>query len=138
MANIQTFCKEAGFTDVLTNFLCVTAENGRMKHLKRISSSFDELMMASRNEVKATVTSAETLSAAQLKNIVDALAAKWVPKGTTLKVETGVDADILGGFTVSLGEQFIDLSLATRIKQVEDIIAEPIDYNTMSATPAAK
>ena len=35
------------------------AENGRLADVELISSKFEELMMASRGEVKAVVTSAE-------------------------------------------------------------------------------
>jgi F0F1-type ATP synthase delta subunit len=37
----------------------VLAENGRLGDTRLIAEKFEELMMASRGEVKATVTSAE-------------------------------------------------------------------------------
>jgi F0F1-type ATP synthase delta subunit len=37
----------------------VLAENGRLADVELIASKFEELMMASRGEVKAVVTSAE-------------------------------------------------------------------------------
>ena len=44
----------------------------------------------------------------------------------SLKVETKVDPRLVGGFTVAMGEDFLDLSLMSRIRQMEAELAKPI------------
>jgi F-type H+-transporting ATPase subunit O len=75
--------------------------------------------------VKATVTSAQALTPEQLKELTAKLQ-KHVDSGESLKVETKVDPRLVGGFTVAMGEDFFDLSLMSRIRQMEAELAKPI------------
>ena len=74
-------------------------------------------MKAHRNEVDAIVTSATTLSNAQVRQISEALAAHT--EGKKVKLEAIVDESILGGLKVQIGDKFLDLSAATKIASVK-------------------
>jgi len=91
----------------------------------------DEQIMARKGEVKCIVTSAQTLTPeelVQMKNSMGKLVEgrSGVPEDAKITIETRVDPRLIGGFTVGIGEEFIDLSLIDRIRQVELEMAKPI------------
>ena len=51
----------------------VLATNNRLKHLHRISDIFDELVAASKGEVRAKITTAQVLEPEELQDIKDGL-----------------------------------------------------------------
>mmetsp|Transcript_14549 Transcript_14549/g.37138 ORF Transcript_14549/g.37138 Transcript_14549/m.37138 type:complete len:83 (-) Transcript_14549:461-709(-) len=82
-------------------------------------------MAAHRKEVKAVVTSAETLSKSDLKEVMKVLEG-LVEAGESIKLESKVDPNILGGLVVSVGDRFIDLSVSTRIKQMKNELLQSL------------
>ena len=46
--------------------------------------------------------------------------------GEVVKMEKRVDESLLGGMTVIIGDKFIDMSLAKKIKKYTDLISQPI------------
>ncbi len=49
-----------------------------------------------------------------------------LPANARLLLTNKVDADILGGLVIDLGDKTIDLSVASKIAKLNRIIAEPI------------
>ena len=123
IAGLTAFCDGAGFAPITKSFLCVVAENGRLAENQKIYDALEEYTLAAAGQVKATVTSA--LTPEQLKELTAKLQ-KHVDSGESLKVETKVDPRLVGGFTVAMGEDFFDLSLMSRIRQMEAELAKPI------------
>jgi len=76
-------------------------------------------------QVKAVVTSAETLSKSDLKEVMKVLEG-LVEAGESIKLESKVDPNILGGLVVSVGDRFIDLSVSTRIKQMKNELLQSL------------
>jgi F-type H+-transporting ATPase subunit O len=169
----------------------VLAENGRLQETHQVVDKFEQLMMASRGEVQAVVTSAEVRPARSLARSSTLLAAAWsagsrvrslracaalrsavqpcarsqpsracvrgeppllrfsrsVPvqalspaelaaakaaleklltKGQSLNMKTAVKPDIIGGLVIDIGDKHLDLSLNSRIRKVEQLIAQTI------------
>ena len=125
LAGVKEFCAGSKFTSTTSNFLEVMAENGRLKELQKIALRFEEQCMASRNEVKCVITTAQELTPAQLTKVTDSIKGH-APPGSTLKIDAIVDPRLIGGLTASIGEKYFDLSLMTTIKRYEDVIAAPL------------
>jgi F-type H+-transporting ATPase subunit O len=125
IAGLTAFCDGAGFAPVTKSFLCVVAENGRLAENQKIYDALEEYTLAAAGQVKATVTSAQALTPEQLKELTAKLR-KHVDSGGELKVETKVDSRLVGGFTVAMGEDFFDLSLMSRIRQMEAELSKPV------------
>jgi F-type H+-transporting ATPase subunit O len=119
----EIFGKESKYADVTKNFLAVLAENGRLKELPKIANAYSELVLAHKGEVKAIVTSALELSPEELSGIKDALKGHIKP-GQVLNVEQKVDRSIIGGIVIDILDKHIDLSIDTKIKQMEKVLAE--------------
>lgn len=122
---VEELFKDVAFADVTKNFLAVLAENGRLAQLQRIYGCYIELVHAHRGEVQALVTAAMELSPAELEDIKGALKG-YLKAGQSLKVEQKVDRSIIGGLVVDIQDKHIDLSIDTRIKQMEKLLAEAV------------
>uniref|UniRef100_A0A4W5RIZ1 ATP synthase subunit O, mitochondrial n=1 Tax=Hucho hucho TaxID=62062 RepID=A0A4W5RIZ1_9TELE len=86
--------------------------------------TFSKMMSAHCGEVICTVTTAQSGSdAANLKDLRVALNG-FLAKGETLKLETKSDPSILGGMTVSIREQYVDMFTKTKIQKRTKIIRE--------------
>jgi F-type H+-transporting ATPase subunit delta len=98
------------------NFICLVARNQRLFALEDMVKGFRALAAADRGEISASVTSAQALSAAQVKSLQTAL--KSVT-GKTVTLDQSVDASILGGLIVKVGSRMIDTSLKTKLNSLK-------------------
>ena len=101
------------------------ADNGRLGRLQGIAKAFGEIMSAHKGEVSASVTTAKPLSAAELKDLTSVLGT-FLKKGNKLQLESKVDAHLIGGMVVVLGDRYIDLSIASKLKTFENIVKETL------------
>lgn len=122
---VEEIFKETKYSDVTKNFLAVLAENGRLYQLQRITGCYTDLLHAHRGEVQALVTAALELSPAELEDIKSSLKGYLKP-GQSLTVKQKVDRSIIGGIVVDIQDRHIDLSIYTKIKQMEMLLAEPV------------
>lgn len=102
--------------EVTRNLLVTMAGNARLGELPKVASTFSQLMKAKRGEVDAKIISAEPLTAAQLKEVQAAMKSQ-VPKGKSVVIEAVTDPSIVGGLQVQIGDQFLDLSVKSRIDE---------------------
>ncbi|MGI8944225.1 MAG: F0F1 ATP synthase subunit delta [Qipengyuania sp.] len=104
-----------GLTELTQNFLGTVAQNRRLAKLPDMIRSFRTIAAAQRGEVTAEVTSAHGLTDEQ----TDALKAKLTQReGKTVKLDTRVDPDLLGGLVVTIGSKRIDGSIRTRLNSL--------------------
>ena len=107
IAGITEFCDGAGFDKITKSFLCVTAENGRLKETSKILGCLEEYSLKAAGQVKATVTSAFPLNEDQLTRLTGLIKKKLDDPEDELTVETKVDSKLVGGFTVAMGGGFL-------------------------------
>ena len=125
-ADIKAILAKGKFSATTGSFFSVLAENGRLGDTTKIADKFSELMRAHRGEVKAIVTSADSLTKAQLKSLEASFKSTFLSGGETLIMETKVDPDILGGLQVQIGDKFMDLSLATKVNKMHKVLSAEI------------
>jgi len=102
---------------ITKNLLVTMAGNARLGDLPKVAGTFAQLMKAKRGEVDAKIISAEELSPAQLKEVQEAMQSQ-VPKGKSVIIEAVTDPSIVGGLQVQIGDQFLDLSVKSRIEEI--------------------
>ena len=109
---------KGGKVSSITLNLCTTlAGNARLNELPKVASTYAQLMKAKRGQVDATIISADPLTAAQN----DAIAAAIKASTTNAKdvvISSTVDPSIIGGIQVQIGDQFLDLSVKSRIDEI--------------------
>jgi F-type H+-transporting ATPase subunit delta len=72
------------------------------------------------------VISAQPLSKKQLESILKKLD-NYVPQGAKINMEQQVDASLLGGFTVEIGDYQQDLSVRSQIDRLSTELLEVAD-----------
>lgn len=107
-----------------SNLLQVMAENGRLKRLDGVINAFRTIMAAHRGEVVCEVTTAKPLDSAQKTQLEGALK-KFLSSNESLQLTMKVDPTILGGMVVSIGDKYVDMSIATKVKKYTEVLNMP-------------
>ena len=97
------------------NFVKVLAENGRLTVLPEISVQFETLKASAESTVEATITSAQELTQAQIDELVTGLKARF---NRAVTVQVAVDAELIGGAVIAIGDQVIDGSVKGRLQRM--------------------
>ncbi|TMW53119.1 hypothetical protein DOY81_001847 [Sarcophaga bullata] len=105
-----------------SNLLGLLADNGRLKHLDGIINAFQVIMAAHRGEVVCEVVTAKPLDSSQNKQLESALKA-FLKNNQSLKITSRVDPNIIGGMIVSIGDKYVDMSIASKVKMYTDVIS---------------
>lgn len=141
----------AKLSSATTNLLVLLAENRRLKKIDGVINAFRQIMSAHRGEVICEVTTARTLDAGQRKQLEETLRVsnhfviylhrcelhnsndqwpcllflpqKFVKSNETIQLNAKVDPAIIGGLVVSIGDKYVDMSVATKVKKYTDLIS---------------
>ena len=103
-----------------TQFLAVLADNSRLALLPEISGLYDAQRAEDEKVVKATVTSATVLDAAELDKLRAALRKRF---GRDVELTAAVDAALIGGAVIDTGDIVIDGSLRTKLARLGAALA---------------
>lgn len=114
------------YSEIVTNFFKVLAENGRLSLTPKILEGFEEIMKAHRKEVTVKITSAAELNREALEKIKEILTSKFIEKGDIPKITTSVDSKLLGGMVIEIGDKTIDMSVLTQVSKLNKSLEETI------------
>jgi F-type H+-transporting ATPase subunit delta len=106
---------------LFAQFLSVLADNGRLPLLPEITALYAQLRADAEHVVKATITSATTLDAAELAKLHDALKRRF---GREVEIRTAVDPELIGGAIIDAGDVVIDGSLRNKLARLESALAQ--------------
>lgn len=103
--------------DVLTSsFVELITKNGRENILPEIADAFQAQVKAHMGIVPVTLVSARPLDEATKNAIIDKVQATVKGK---IEVDEQIDASLLGGFVVRMGDNRIDASVANQLKNLK-------------------
>jgi F-type H+-transporting ATPase subunit delta len=102
------------------NFVRVLADNDRLTVLPEIAAQFDALRANAEGTLEATITSAMAMEQAQIDDIVAGLKAKFQ---RAVNVTVAVDASLIGGAVIAIGDQVIDGSVKGRLEKMTFALA---------------
>lgn len=120
---ITKIFEKQNFSSLTLNTFAALAENGRLNKVSSVLGAFAKIMSAHRGEVMCSVTTAKPLDEASIKELKAALQA-FMKKGETLQLETSVDPALIGGMVVTIGDKYVDMSMATKIKTFTNLISQ--------------
>ncbi len=109
------------FSDITRNLMSTLSANGRVSETVKVIGAYEELMAASKGQVNAVIISAEPLDKATLAKATKAVTG-MLAANQTANVTTEVDPTIIGGLQVKIGDQFMDLSVSSRIQAVQKVL----------------
>ena len=99
----------------LRNLLSTVIDNGRLSVLPEIASQFRSLVNDRGGVADAQVVSAFALDAGQQASLAKVLEKRF---GRQLKIAVTVDATLIGGVRVTVGDEVLDTSVVARLEQM--------------------
>ncbi|HZC75774.1 MAG TPA: ATP synthase F1 subunit delta [Gaiellaceae bacterium] len=110
----------SGADEIFVNFLKVLIENHRMPVIFRVRREYEVLWEEANRLLPVSVTSAVELDEATVSELRDRIAEQT---GRRVEMSTHVDADILGGIVVRVGNSVLDASVRNRLDQLRRNVA---------------
>ena len=104
--------------DLTMRLLELLLDKRRMAILPTIAEQYLKPLNSRNNIETARLTSAESLSAESVNSIKTKLAAKL---GRVLELDVSVDASLIGGIVLTVGDQVIDGSLKGKLQSLEKV-----------------
>ncbi|MBQ2764875.1 MAG: ATP synthase F1 subunit delta [Firmicutes bacterium] len=112
-----------GVDGMVKNFVNLVIDKNRADSLVAMCASYKELMEEQANVARAEIVSAVPLTEEQVKKIEDKFSGIV---GQTVKAETSVDASLIGGVQVRIGDTVYDGSLANQLKKLNDSLKQTV------------
>jgi F-type H+-transporting ATPase subunit delta len=100
----------------ITNLLGAVIDNGRLAALPEIAGQFKALVNAQSGTSDAIVYSAFAIADGPLAEVVAALERRFARK---LNARVVIDADLIGGIRVVVGDEVLDTSVKARLEQMK-------------------
>ena len=102
------------------NLIKVLVEYGRMSILPAITTAFEELKAQDEGVLEASIIAAAKPSAAEVKDLVTRLEAKF---GKKVEAKVSVDAELIGGMKIIVGDTVIDASVKGQLQNLAYTLA---------------
>lgn len=117
---LSTLLDRIGAAPNMHNFLSLVVEHRRARLLPEIAAAYTEMLNKKLGIAEAAVTSAKELSAPEKKGLVQGL-----ERATGLKISAqyAVDAALLGGASVRIGDVIYDGSVREQLRRLEAELA---------------
>lgn len=118
---VATLCADAAgaISEQQKNFVRVLADNDRIAVLPDVAKLFEALRNEFEGVLEAHVSSAYPLNDAQVADIVGTLEKKY---GRSVKASVAVDADLIGGVSIRIGDEVMDASVRGKLAQLADAL----------------
>jgi ATP synthase F1 delta subunit len=111
----------AGADPEFVNFLKLVIEKQRMPEIFRIRRQFEELWKHENRRIDVTVTSAVELDPAVVGRIGEEIQRQT---GQEVDLASRVDAEILGGVVLQVGNMVLDASIRNRLEKLRKSVAQ--------------
>ena len=105
----------------LVNFLELLIEKQRMSEIFRIRRQLDELWKQENRRIDVTVTSAVTLEPSVVEKVGEEIERQT---GQKVELSSRVDAEILGGIVLQVGNKVLDASIRSRLEKLRKSVAQ--------------
>ena len=113
---VITGAAQTALDSKVSNLLSAVIENGRLAALPEIAAQFSALVNAQSGSSDAVVYSAFPIDDAALADVVAALEKRF---GRKLKASVEIDAELIGGIRVVVGDEVLDTSVKARLEQMK-------------------
>jgi len=97
------------------NLIKTLVEYGRLSILPAVTSAFEELKAQDEGTLDAQIIAAAKPSAAEIKDLVKKLEAKF---GKKIEATVSVDEEIIGGIKIIVGDTVIDASVKGQLQNL--------------------
>jgi F-type H+-transporting ATPase subunit delta len=105
----------------LINFLELLIEKQRMPEIFRIRRQLEELWKQENRRIDVTVTSAVALESSVVEKVGEEIERQT---GQKVELSSRVDAEILGGIVLQVGNKVLDASIRSRLEKLLKSVAQ--------------
>lgn len=102
---------------ITLNFFKLVIDKRRESYLEAIVDEYCDMADESRNITKADLISAQEVPEAEVKVLAEKLSAST---GKTVQLKQSVDASLIGGIKLKVGDRIIDASVAKKLEMLQD------------------
>ncbi|KOB76603.1 H+ transporting ATP synthase O subunit isoform 1, partial [Operophtera brumata] len=102
---LKHFATKTNLSATTGNLFGLLAENGRLNKLDAVINAFKIMMAAHRGEVTCE---------------------KFVKGNETIHLSAKVDPALIGGMVVSIGDKYVDMSVASKVKKYTELISAAV------------
>ncbi|GJQ09528.1 hypothetical protein GpartN1_g1319.t1 [Galdieria partita] len=123
---VQELLKREQFSDLFQRFVGVIEENRRMENLSSIVGTLDNMLRGDKGQRVAYLVTASPLTEWQICFLRKRLIRRFFPDDpeTELEIHVKKDPSLISGFTVQVGERFIDLSYRKEMRDVKEALRQ--------------
>jgi F-type H+-transporting ATPase subunit delta len=114
---IKELCARVSLSNVITSFLRLLNEKGRMDYLERIASAYQEMQDEAEARVRAEVRSPTRLGVHEADQVRKALSR--VSKKEVI-MEVKEDPSLIGGILVRIGGILLDGTLKSQLRRIKE------------------
>jgi F-type H+-transporting ATPase subunit delta len=118
---LHAYVAQAQLSGPLAKLLKMLADRGRLDLVPLMLEVYRERLLAHRNVVRATVTSAAPLSAEKVRQLQASLSGLT---GKQVQLDTHVDPTIIGGVVTRIGSTVYDGSIRTQLQKMRQQLVE--------------
>ncbi|KAI0644757.1 OSCP, subunit 5 of the stator stalk of mitochondrial F1F0 ATP synthase [Trametes meyenii] len=114
-------------SEITKNLFVVLSENGRLVEAEGVIEGFNELVAGYKGELNVTITSAAALPRdiqTKLETLLKQSQAAQQAK--SLKITNKINPTVLGGVVVDFGDKTIDLSVASRVNKLNNLLSQSV------------
>lgn len=117
---VEKIVERMGASRIIRNFLFVVLDHHRSSQISHIAESVQHVILSRQGVAEADVVSATEMNDAQKSALLQNLEKQT---GKKLQAKYSVDASLLGGALVRIGDTIYDGSLRNRLNQMRERLA---------------
>ena len=114
---LSAVLKQLNTQQTVQRFLLVLLDRGRIEVVEDVSRAFQAIVDAAAKRLRATVTSSVPMVDSDLDRVRAALGRLT---GQTVTLDARVDADLIGGAQVQIGNVLLDSSIRSHLDKLRD------------------
>jgi F-type H+-transporting ATPase subunit delta len=114
---LSAVLKQLNTQKMVQRFLLVLLDRGRIEVVEDVSRAFQAIVDAAAKRLRATVTSSVPMVDSDLDRVRAALGRLT---GQTVTLDARVDADLIGGAQVQIGNVLLDSSIRSHLDKLRD------------------
>jgi F-type H+-transporting ATPase subunit delta len=118
---VNALTSTMGVQPPVAKLLKMLADRGRLDLVPMMNEVYRERLLAHRNIVRATVTSAAPLTAEKTERLEASLSSMT---GKKVQLDTAVDPSIIGGIVTRIGSTVYDGSIRTQLLKMKQQLVE--------------
>lgn len=123
-AIMRAISEKVGLDAMIRNFTLLLLDNERLRHIEDIASEYQRLADAHAGRVRARITSAHPLEAAQIARLKKELGK--LTGADEVEIDTEVDEALIGGVVARVGGIVLDGSVRHQLESLRSTVLQDL------------